>query len=124
MALVLGNLLPLPIPAPGFVLWLGLGLTALGFGLGVLAMIAFRRARAGGLITTGVYQLTRNPVYLGFVIMLVGFPLSVGSYWGIPLVWPLIVLMNRFVIEPEESQLEKRFKREFAEYKTRVRRWL
>ncbi|HNB54533.1 MAG TPA: isoprenylcysteine carboxylmethyltransferase family protein [Anaerolineales bacterium] len=124
MALVLGNLLPLPIPAPGFVLWLGLGLTALGFGLGVLAMIAFRRARAGGLITTGVYQVTRNPVYLGFVIMLVGFPLSVGSYWGIPLVWPLVVLMNNLVIKPEEAHLESKFKKQFTDYQAKVRRWM
>lgn len=104
--------------------WLGLGLTAFGFLLGVLAMIEFRRSRAGGLITTGIYRRTRNPVYLGFVFMLIGFPLSAGSYWGILLVWPLVVMMNRFVIQPEESALEKRFKSQFTDYQARVRRWL
>lgn len=132
IALVLGNLLPLPIPAPAFVLWLGVSLSALGLLLGVLAAIEFRRNRAArgskvsapGLVTSGIYRRTRNPVYLGFVLLLIGFPLSAGSYWGILLVWPLVVLMNRFVIQPEESQLEKRFKNQYAEYQVRVRRWL
>ncbi|GAB4578415.1 MAG: isoprenylcysteine carboxylmethyltransferase family protein [Anaerolineales bacterium] len=124
IALVLGNLLPLPIPAPGVVQWLGLGLTALGFLLGVLAMIEFRRSRAGGLITTGIYRRTRNPVYLGFVLMLIGFPLSAGSYWGLVLVWPLVVLMNNLVIKREENHLENKFKKQYTDYHSKVRRWL
>ncbi len=124
MALVLGNLFSLPIPAPGFVQWLGLGLTAFGFLLGVLAMIEFRRSRAAGLITSGIYHYSRNPIYLGFVLMLIGFPLSTGSYWGCILVWPLVVFMNNLVIKPEEVYLESRFKKQYTDYQSKVRRWL
>jgi protein-S-isoprenylcysteine O-methyltransferase Ste14 len=132
MALLLGFLAPLPIPAPIPVRWLGLGLAALGFILGVLALIEFRRARttsdpkkpAQNFVTTGVYRYTRNPIYLGFVLMLIGLPLNMGIYWGFILVWPLVTFMNNMVIKHEEAHLEKKFKAQYAEYASHVRRWL
>jgi len=132
MAILLGWLAPLPIPAPAFVKWLGLGLTALGFVLGVLSLIEFRRVRASSdpkkptkvMVTSGVYRFTRNPIYLGFVFMLVGLPLNMGIYWGILLIWPLVTFTNNMVIQHEEAYLEREFKKEFAEYCSRVRRWL
>jgi protein-S-isoprenylcysteine O-methyltransferase Ste14 len=132
MAILLGWLAPLPIPAPAFVKWLGLGLTALGFVLGVLSLIEFRRTRASSnpkkptrvLVTSGVYRLTRNPIYLGFVFMLIGLPLNMGIYWGVLLVLPLVTFTNNMVIQHEEAYLEKEFKKEFAEYCSHVRRWI
>lgn len=132
MAILLGWLAPLPIPTPAFVKWLGLGLTALGFVLGVLSLIEFRRARAASdskkptrkLVTSGVYRFTRNPIYLGFVFMLVGLPMNMGVYWGFLLVWPLVTFTNNMVIKHEEAYLEQEFKKEFTEYCSRVRRWL
>ena len=132
MAILLGWRLQLPIPAPRFVGWIGLGLAALGFVLGVLAMIEFRRARASSnpkkpnkvLVTSGVYRFTRNPIYLGFVFILIGLPLTMGNYWGIILVLPLVTFMKNMVIQHEEAYLEKEFKDQFAEYCSRVRRWL
>jgi protein-S-isoprenylcysteine O-methyltransferase Ste14 len=132
MAILLGWRLQLPIPAPRFVSWIGLGLAALGFILGVLAMVEFRRARASSnpkkpkkiLVTSGVYRFTRNPIYLGFVLILIGLPLTMGNYWGIVLVLPLVTFMKTMVIQHEEAYLEKEFKNEFAEYCSRVRRWL
>ena len=132
MAILLGWMVPLPIPAPAFVQWIGLGLTALGFLLGVLALIEFRRVRASSdpkkpnrvLVTSGIYRFTRNPIYLGFVFMLIGLPLSMGTYWGVVLVWPLTTFMKNLVIRHEEAYLEKEFKNQFADYCSRVRRWL
>jgi protein-S-isoprenylcysteine O-methyltransferase Ste14 len=132
MAILLGWLAPLPIPAPMFVKWLGLGLAALGFVLGVLAVIEFRRARAAtdpkkpvnNFVATGIYRYTRNPIYLGFVLMLIGVPLNMGIYWGFILVWPLIIFMNNMVIKHEETYLEKKFREQYTGYKSRVRRWL
>ena len=132
MAILLGWMAPLPIPAPAFVRWLGLGLAALGFVLGVLALIEFRRARttsdpkkpAQNFVTAGIYRYTRNPIYLGFVLMLIGLPLNMGIYWGLILVWPLITFMNNMVIKHEEAYLEKKFKDQYTEYASRVRRWL
>jgi protein-S-isoprenylcysteine O-methyltransferase Ste14 len=132
MAILLGWLAPLPIPAPFFVQWLGLGFSAFGFVLGVLAVIEFRRAHTTSdpkkptqkIVTSGIYRYTRNPIYLGFVLMLIGLPLNLGIYWGVILVWPLVTFMNNMVIKHEEAYLEKKFKEEFINYKTRVRRWL
>jgi protein-S-isoprenylcysteine O-methyltransferase Ste14 len=56
--------------------------------------------------------------------MLIGLPLDMGIYWGIVLVWPLITFMNNLIIKHEEAYLEKKFKGEFTDYRTRVRRWL
>jgi len=132
IAILLRRLMPLPIPVPAFVQWLGLGLAALGFLLGIFALAEFRRAHAAidqkrptaGFVTSGIYQYTRNPVYLGFVLMLIGLALSMGTYWGVILAWPLVVFMNNLVIKPEEISLEKRFKDRYIEYKSKVRRWL
>jgi protein-S-isoprenylcysteine O-methyltransferase Ste14 len=132
MAVLLGWLAPLPIPAPIFMRWLGLGLAALGFVLGVLALIEFRRGRTTAdprkptqkFVTSGIYRYTRNPIYLGFVFMLIGLPLDMGIYWGIILVWPLITFMNNLIIKHEEAYLEKKFEEQYVDYKSRVRRWL
>ena len=91
MAILLGLLAPLPIPAPPFVIWLGLGLAALGFILGVLALIEFRRARTTSdpkrptqnIVTSGIYRYTRNPIYLGFVFILIGLPSQHGNLLGL-----------------------------------------
>jgi protein-S-isoprenylcysteine O-methyltransferase Ste14 len=129
LAILLAWLAPLPIPAPMLIRNVGLGLAMLGFILGLLALREFKRVRSlkkssRSLITTGVYHYTRNPVYLGFVIMLIGLPLSMGTYWGVILTWPLVVLANNLIIKQEEAWLAKEFNKEFQAYASRVRRWL
>ncbi len=132
MAILLGRLAPLPIPAPAFVQMLGLGFTAFGFVLGLLALIEFKRVRPAldlkkankGLITSGIYHYTRNPIYLGLVFMLFGLPLSMGTYWGVILVWPLVTFTNNLIIKHEEAYLMKEFDTQYQDYSSRVRRWL
>jgi protein-S-isoprenylcysteine O-methyltransferase Ste14 len=132
MAILLGWLIPLPIPVPIFVQWLGLGFAALGFILGVLALVEFRRVRAAydpkktakSLITSGIYRYTRNPVYLGFVFILIGLPITMGTYWGVILVWSLITFTNNMIIKHEETYLQQEFKNQYLEYSSHVRRWL
>jgi protein-S-isoprenylcysteine O-methyltransferase Ste14 len=132
MAILLGALAPLPIPLPPLIQWVGLIFAALGFIIGVLAFVEFKRARASvnpkgstkSIVTTGIYGYTRNPIYLGFVFMLIGLPLNMGTYWGIILVWPLVTFMNNMTIKHEEAYLEKKFGEAYTSYKSRVRRWL
>lgn len=125
LAFVLGLFQPLPVPLPPAARWVGFGLAALGFLLGLAAMMAFRRAREkGGLVTLGVYRFSRNPIALGFVLMLIGLTLNVGSVWGLLLAPALMVSFNMFVIQPEEKILASRFGKEYEAYKSRVRRWL
>lgn len=132
MAILLGWFVPLPIPAPMFIRGLGFGLAAFGFVLGVLALREFRRVRTTSdpkkpvrkFVTSGVYRYTRNPIYLGFVLILIGLPLNMGIYWGFVLAWPLITFINNMVIKYEEAYLEGKFKEQYTDYKLRVRRWL
>ena len=132
IAILLGWLVPLPIPAPMFVQNLGFVFAAVGFTLGILALIEFKRVRTAlnpknpirNLITSGVYRYTRNPIYLGFVFMLIGLPLSMGTYWGVILVWPLVTFTNNMIIKREESYLTKEFNTQYLDYCSRVRRWL
>jgi len=132
IAILLGWLVPLPIPAPMLVQNLGLGFAAVGFVLGILALIEFKRIRPAldakkptqSLVTSGVYHYTRNPIYLGFVFMLIGLPLSMGTYWGVILAWPLITFTNNLIIKREEAYLEKEFTAQYLEYSSHVRRWL
>ncbi|AQT09262.1 methyltransferase family protein [Pseudomonas protegens] len=150
----LENRIPPPLVAVLFAVLMGLlarGLPGLDPGLGtrlLLALplvmvgllfvlaggLAFRRAKttvnplkpasASALVTSGIYQYTRNPMYVGFALWLLA--------WGLYLASPLVLLgvlgfvlyMNRFQIYPEERALGQLFGADFAAYRQRVRRWL
>lgn len=80
--------------------------------------------RASALVVRGVYSRTRNPMYLGFAFVLLGWAVWLGSAWsfaGLPL---YVLWMNRFQIGPEEQALEHRFGEAYREYLRRVRRWI
>ena len=125
LAFVLGLLRPIPVAISPAARWVGFGLAALGFLLGIAALLAFRKTRGkSALVTSGVYRFSRNPIALGFVLMLIGLTLNVGSVWGLLLAPGLIASFNLFVIQPEERTLVSRFGKEYEAYKTRVRRWL
>lgn len=131
-ALILRWLVPLPFPVPPVLASMGFLLVIFGFLLGVAALMAFRAGRpANGprgaparLVTSGIYRFTRNPIYLGFLLMLIGIPLNAGSYWGILLAPLMVISFNRLVIEKEEEILTHRFGQEFQTYRTIVRRWI
>ena len=75
-------------------------------------------------MTDGPYRLTRNPIYVGMVLVLAGVALLLGGIaeW---FVLPVFIwLIARNVIPVEESMLEERFGQEYQEYRARVRRWI
>jgi protein-S-isoprenylcysteine O-methyltransferase Ste14 len=131
-AYLLAWFLPLPFIVPSIVKYIGFALVVIGFLLGLGAVLAFRRARTtldpyhpvSSIVTSGVYGFSRNPIYLGFVLMVIGIPLSSGTYWGIILAPIFIMLCNRLVIEHEEAYLAKKFGTTYTDYTSRVRRWL
>jgi protein-S-isoprenylcysteine O-methyltransferase Ste14 len=96
------------------------------------AFLEFRKARTTldphgsvkALVRGGVYRFTRNPIYLGFLFMVIGFPLAYGSLWGLVVSPIFMVTLSRLVIEKEEAYLEKKFKGEYTDYSSKVRRWL
>jgi len=84
----------------------------------------FKPQNSSSLVTSGVYRLTRNPLYLGLVFLLLGWAVFLCSYGA--LVGPVffVLYMNRFQIEPEEKILSAKFGLPYATYRSRVRRWL
>ena len=109
-----------PLPATP----LGGGLLALlGCSIMLRAWWLFR-ATTTTLITDDVYRLTRNPMYLGIVLILLGPAVAIGglAYYVAALSFWLII---DFVFCPfEEAKLERDFPVAFAQYRNRVRRWL
>jgi protein-S-isoprenylcysteine O-methyltransferase Ste14 len=76
------------------------------------------------LVQGGAYRVTRNPMYLGFALVTVASGLLFDSLWPIVLLPPVLYLVQRLVILPEERYLRRRFGAEYDAYTTRVRRWL
>lgn len=106
------------------------------FGIVFMAtgVLSFRRAKttvnplnpeaATSLVTSGIYQITRIPMYVGFGLLLSAWAVYWGAFWGLGLIALFIVYLQRFQILPEEKALEALFGREFSNYKNQVRRWL
>ena len=77
-----------------------------------------------GIVTKGLYKITRNPMYVGLLTILTGYAIWLGSlapFFVLPLFYLLITEMQ---IKPEEEALEKKFGQEYLNYKNTVRRWL
>jgi protein-S-isoprenylcysteine O-methyltransferase Ste14 len=132
IAYVLGRFVPLPFTLPPLLRYVGLGITFIGFLLGIGALIEFRKARttldphgsAKQVVTSGIYRFTRNPIYLGFLLMVMGLPLNSGLIWGVALAPFYVFMMNRLIIQHEEAYLERKFGKAYTGYASRVRRWL
>jgi protein-S-isoprenylcysteine O-methyltransferase Ste14 len=85
-------------------------------------MIPFQNVTA--LVTTGVYRVTRNPMYLGMALVLFGTSITVGAYAGL-FVAPIFMAIIEFrFIRPEEAMLRELFGEDFDAYCLLVRRWL
>ena len=76
------------------------------------------------LVTSGLHGWTRNPIYVGILLVYLGIGLVVRSPWIMLLAVPLAIIIHYGVIAREEAYLEERFGDAYRDYKTRVRRWL
>lgn len=81
-------------------------------------------AESTQLVTNGLYRFSRNPMYFGFVLILFGLAILLGSLAPFLVVILFAILMDREFITVEEQRLAKKFNQEWAEYKGRVRRWI
>jgi protein-S-isoprenylcysteine O-methyltransferase Ste14 len=132
IAYFLGRFVPLPLIAPMILRNVGLLMTFIGFLLGIAAFVEFRKAHttldphgsAKQLVTSGIYRFTRNPIYLGFLLMVIGLPLNSGLYWGIVLAPFYAFMIHRLIIQHEEAYLQRKFGKAYTGYTSRVRRWL
>jgi len=131
-AFFLDKLFPLPFIFPKILEWVGYGLVISGLGLAISAASRFIQAhttldphgKVSNIVTGGPYRFSRNPIYLGFVCFLIGFPFIFRNYWGSILSPVLVGLINTLVIQQEEAYLEKKFGDTYTSYRSRVRRWL
>ncbi len=83
-----------------------------------------RPGTASALATSGIYRLTRNPMYLGMTIILLGWGLFLMNFLSLGLVSFFVLYINFFQIPPEERLLAARFGDAYLSYKKKVRRWL
>jgi protein-S-isoprenylcysteine O-methyltransferase Ste14 len=99
-----------------------------------LGVASFKKARttvnpmkpgsASSLVVSGVYAVTRNPMYLGLLLVITGWAVFLSNVLAFFFLPAFVFYMNRFQIEPEERALTARFGAEFVAYKSRARRWL
>lgn len=79
---------------------------------------------AASLQTSGIYSITRNPMYLGLVFLYLGLTFLIGSWWHIILLPVLIFIIQGYIIRKEEEYLKRAFGQEYLTYKSKVRRWI
>ena len=123
----------LAVPFPGHQVMAGC-MAAAGAAISGFGVALFRLARttvnpmkpesSSSLVQSGIYRLTRNPMYLGFFLVLAGWALYLANVLAFLLLPFFIAYMNRFQIGPEERALKNLFGQEFAAYASRVRRWI
>ena len=132
IAWLIGLALP-PAPADLTQLPFGIVLVIVGLAIAAPAVIAFRRAGTEiqptspsnrVLVVTGPFRSTRNPMYLGMLVMMIGIAFLIGS-------WPMLlaplaffILVNAVSMPFEEEKMARQFGDVYAAYKARVRRWL
>lgn len=109
-------------------------LLALGFVVTIAAIINFRQAattinplapeKASSLVTSGVFKFSRNPMYLGMLLVLLAWFFYLGSLLNLSAVFLFFLFISHFQIQPEEQAMKKLFGASFQEYCSKVRRWI
>ncbi len=79
---------------------------------------------ATALVTEGMYRYSRNPMYLGLLLLIIASTIWFGTWFGIIVNILFIFLINFLQIIPEEEALLEIFSEEYEEYKKNVRRWI
>jgi protein-S-isoprenylcysteine O-methyltransferase Ste14 len=138
-ALAIGCLLSLVLPiGPGLgsanriALAAGLAFVLVGFALAAWSARAFQLAGTSvvpgepstALVISGPYKITRNPIYIGFILVYFGLAIILTSMWVLVLLIPVLIILQRGVVEREEAYLEREFGAAYRKYKAQVPRWL
>lgn len=130
----LEQVVPLPIPFPTFAWQIVpaftlVGAAALFAGAAIHHFAAHRTSllpfsEATALLTSGPFRLSRNPLYVALVAVLLAFALLLASGWLVLAAGSLFAALDRLVIPDEETKLARAFGDEYTAYARRVRRWL
>jgi protein-S-isoprenylcysteine O-methyltransferase Ste14 len=109
----------------------GIVLILIGIGLVVLARREFAYFSqptdpghpTSKVVKTGVFAISRNPLYLGSVLVFLGIALALNMFWALVMLLLSIILCHYVLIIPEEQYLEAKFGKEYKEYTASVHRW-
>jgi protein-S-isoprenylcysteine O-methyltransferase Ste14 len=80
--------------------------------------------RASTLVTSDLFRLSRNPMYVGFAAALVGWAVCLAAPWSLLGPVAFVLFIDRFQILPEERVMRAKFGRAYDEYRAKVRRWV
>ena len=113
---------------------IAMALAVLGVAVALAGVVAFHRSRTtinpmkpgetSTIVSGGVYRYTRNPMYLGILLALAGWAVYLTNAAAALLLPAFVVYLNQFQIKPEEHVLLEKFGPQFAQYTSRVRRWI
>ncbi len=84
----------------------------------------YKQKTAYDIATSGLYGVSRNPLYIGMILLNIGIGCIVNSWWIFLLSAGLAAALQKGVIEPEEAYLERKFGDKYLRYKAGVRRWI
>lgn len=132
VGLLLRFLFPTPVLERKTALLIGITLALIGL---FTLLLAFRqmiqhkttihpKGATTTIVSDGLYAYTRNPMYLALTLLYVGVCVMTNAYWGLLLLVPLLVVVQKGIIEREERYLIRKFGDEYLHYKARVRRWI
>jgi protein-S-isoprenylcysteine O-methyltransferase Ste14 len=133
VGLALNWLMPLPfLPAGLPAGWLGAMVFVVALALFVWAIVTITRAGSNvptNLPTTIIvesrpYRFTRNPIYLGMFLGLIGLAIAFDNLWLLVMLVPFALVIRYGVVAREEAYLERKFGDAYRGYRSRVRRWL
>jgi protein-S-isoprenylcysteine O-methyltransferase Ste14 len=132
LGLILNYFWPAKVLARSLAVPLGILIVFVAVAIGLLAvreMVTAStpldvRKRSTRIVTSGVFQQSRNPIYLGMVLLCTGVAFLVDSLWLLGVVPLFAAILQKGVIEPEEAYLERNFGEDYLRYKARVRRWI
>jgi protein-S-isoprenylcysteine O-methyltransferase Ste14 len=133
VGLALHWLMPLRfVPADLPAGWLGTALFILALALFAWAIVTMTRAGSNvptnrpttTIVENGPYRFTRNPIYLGMFLSLVGLGLAFDDLWLLVMLVPFALVIRYGVVAREEAYLERKFGDVYRGYRSRVRRWL
>jgi protein-S-isoprenylcysteine O-methyltransferase Ste14 len=130
--LVLNWLMPLPFLLPKLAA-ARLGAAVFVLALALVAWAITTMARAGSNVPTnlptttivgsGPYRFTRNPIYLGMFLGLIGLTIALDNLWLLVMLVPFAIVIRYGVVAREEAYLERKFGDVYRGYRSRVRRW-
>jgi len=132
LCLTLNFLIPITYLFPAPINLLGLIPLLIGLWLNLSADRAFKRAdttvkpfkESNSLIEDGVFRFSRNPMYFGFALILLGISILLRSLSPYIVVVLFVLLIDRMYIRHEEQMLETKFGDEWKVYRSRVRKWI